>query len=273
VQKIPTFSTEEIFIRLLKNKSKTNYWRYISELRQRRTLDIYQKAVGLTKLTDKNEKIIGINVLAQFGYPRKHKTQTLKTYFDLLKKEKDINVISSTLYGIGHNNENLTDIQINLLCNYQYHKSATIRYSLIFALLGIENKNAINTLIKLSKDKDLDIRDWATFGIGSQIEADNLEIREALWERVTDTDKNTRDEAIAGLAKRKDQRVKEILKKELDEADNFSSLTLEAIENFNDKEFIKLIEQKIQKNKTEQTVNEDWLKITLSILENNKNDN
>ena len=270
MHKIPTFSNDEIFARLFKNKS--NYWNYIRELRKRKSKDIYEKVIKLTTSIDNNKKVIGINILAQFGYPRNHKKQILKTYFNLLKSESNLKVISSILYGIGHNNEGLTENQIDLICRFQTSRSATIRYSLTFALLGVKNKNAINTLIKLSRDKASDIRNWATFGIGSQTEADNIEIRDALWERVTDIDKNTRDEAIAGLAIRKDRRVKEILKKELDVADTFSSLTLEAIEHFNDKEFIELIEQKIHKNKTEQTVNEDWLKTILNTLKTNKND-
>lgn len=270
--KIPTFSNEEVFTRLLNNKSKSNYWNYIRELRKRKSTDIYQKATELTNSNDDHVKVIGINILAQFGYPRKHKKQTLKNYFNLLKSKNSINVISSILYGIGHNNEILTDNQIDIICRFKYSKSATIRYSLAFALSGVENDNAINTLIQLSNDKDSDIRDWATFGIGSQTALDNLEIRQALWERVNDTDRTTRDEAIAGLAKRKDHRIKEILKNELNKADNLSSSTLEAIEDLDDNDFIELIEQKINKNRTEQTIPEDWLVSTLEILKGNTKD-
>ena len=270
MQKIPTFSNEEIFTRLLKNKSKSNYWKYISELRKRKSTEIYQKATELSNSNHDKEKVIGIDILAQFGYPRKHKKQTLRNYFNLLKSKNSIKVLSSILYGIGHNNESLTGNQIDIICRFKSNRSATIRYSLTFALSGVENENSINTLIQLSKDKDSDIRDWATFGIGSQTEFDNLEIRQALWERVNDTDKNTRDEAIAGLAKRKDHRIKEILKHELNNADNFSSLTLEAIEDLGDTDFIELIEQKIQKNRTEQTINEDWLISILEKIKENK---
>lgn len=272
MQKISHFTTEEIFNRLFTNKSKTNYWRYITELRQRKTSDIYEKATELANAKDVNEKVIGIDILAQFGYPRKYSKQTLKTYFNLLKSENSIKVVSSALYGIGHNNENLTTYQINFICNYHTHKSATIRYSLTFALSGIENNVAIDTLIKLSKDKDSDIRDWATFGIGSQIELDNEAIREALFERLSDPDDDTKKEAILGLARRKDKRVKDLLKIELDNANNLSSPTLEAVEAFGDIDFIPLIEAKILKNRNEQTINEDWLIDSLEKLKENNND-
>ncbi len=167
MQKISTFTDEEILSRLLKNKSKTNYWNYIRELRKRKSTTTYQKATELTNSENNVEKVIGINILAQFGYPRKHKNRNLNTYFKLLKTENSIKTVSSILYGIGHNNENLSESQIDLICQFQSNKSATIRYSLTSALSGVENDNAIKTLIKLTKDKDSDIRDWATFGIGS----------------------------------------------------------------------------------------------------------
>jgi HEAT repeat protein len=260
------YSNEKLFERLLNNKSNKNYWNFITELRRRRDKDIFEKSVELMKSEIAKEKIIGINILAQFGFPRLHLKVILKIYFDLFKTETDKNVISSILYGIGHNNENLTEKQIDIICVYKVHKSVTVRYALVYAILAIDKSKAINTLIELSKDKDSDIRDWATFGIGTQIETDTQVIREALWERINDTDTTTRLEAIVGLAKRKDENIKEILKKELLEIDESGSLILEAIEEYNDKDFIFLIEEQIERNKKLKKVEEDWLLETLEKL-------
>jgi HEAT repeat protein len=57
------------------------------------------------------------------------------------------------------------------------------------------------------EDNDPDIRDWATFGLGVQGNADTPEIREALLERLDDGNPDTREEAVAGLGKRKELRV------------------------------------------------------------------
>ncbi|WP_337964809.1 hypothetical protein [uncultured Flavobacterium sp.] len=260
------YSNEKLFERLLNNKSSKNYWNFITELRKRKDNDIFEKSVELTKSEIVKEKIIGINILAQFGFPRLHLKEILKIYFDLLKTETDKNVISSILYGIGHNNDNLTDKQINVICAYKDHKSVTVKYALVYAILAIDKNKTINTLIELSKDKDSDIRDWATFGIGTQIETDTQIIREALWERINDTDTTTRLEAIVGLAKRKDENIKKILKKELLEIDEFGSLILEAIEEYNDKDFILLIEEQIERNQKLKKVEEDWLLETLEKL-------
>lgn len=263
---LTNYSNEKLFDRILNNKSNKNYWKYISELRKRKSKDIFKKSIELTKSEISKEKIIGINVLAQFGYPRLHQKEILKIYFSLLKTEKDKNVISSILYGIGHNNDKLTENQIDIVCSFKNHKSVNVRHGLVSAILAIDKTKPINTLIQLTKDKDSDIRDWATFGIGTQIETDNLIIRETLWERINDSDENTRFEAIFGLAKRKDQKIKDILKNELLKIDEFGSLILEAIEELNDKEFIALIEEQIKKNKVLKKVNEDWLVETLEKL-------
>lgn len=136
---------------------------------------------------------------------------------------------------------------------------------MVYAILGIDNIKTIDTLILLSKDKDSDIRDWATFGIGTQLETDTKTIQEALWGKVNDKDESTRFEAIFGLAKRKDENIRTVLKSELQKIDEFGSLILEAIEEFNDAAFISLIEEQI-KNKETKKVNENWLLDTLEKL-------
>ncbi len=260
------FSNEKIFDRLLNNKSNENYWKYISELRKRKSKDIFEKSITLVESEIVKNRIVGIDILAQFGYPRIQKKIILKKFFSLLKKETDKYAISSLFYGIGHNNDHLTNTEIDLICSFKKHKSSRVRYSLAFALLTKEESKAIETLIELSKDKDSEVRNWATFGIGTQSEKDNEIIREALWKRINDKDKSTKFEAIIGLAKRKDKRIKEILKNELIKIDEFGSLILEAIEEFNDKEFITLIEEQIKRNKVTEKVNEDWLFETLEKL-------
>ena len=51
------------------------------------------------------------------------------------------------------------------------------------------------------------MRDWATFGLGRQLEVDTPAVRAALVERLFDTEGDTADEALVGLALRDDRRV------------------------------------------------------------------
>ena len=52
-------------------------------------------------------------------------------------------------------------------------------------MLGHDSPAAVESLILLSADPDEDIRNWATFGLGSQAEGvDTPELREALVRRL-----------------------------------------------------------------------------------------
>ena len=74
------------------------------------------------------------------------------------------------------------------------------------------------------------MRDWATFGLGSQIDPDTPEIREALARRLNDQDRDTRLEALVSLAKRKDDRVLKPLLAELSSDQDVAELALTAAE-------------------------------------------
>ena len=261
------WTSEKIFTRLLNNKTQKTYWDNIRELRKRPSKEVYNQAYKLAYSQLEKEKIIGIYVLAQLGFnPRYQQEKTVDLYFELLKKEPSYKVIAAILSSISHNNEHLTTNQIITLAEYKTHTSANVRFQLALALSCLENDIAIQTLIELSKDSDADTRNWATFGIGSQIEKDTAEIRSALWNRISDKDENTRLEAISGLAKRKDQRIKEILKSELEAIDESGSLILESIESFGDENFISLLEKKVKENKKSKKVNEGWLLKTINTL-------
>lgn len=67
------------------------------------------------------------------------------------------------------------------------------------------DQQVIDTLMQLLVDSEPEARDWATFSL-AMTEKDNPQLRDALLERMEDTDFNTRSEAAVGLAKRKDPR-------------------------------------------------------------------
>jgi HEAT repeat protein len=70
-------------------------------------------------------------------------------------------------------------------------------------------------MIKLAQDRSLRVRDWATFGLGTQIECDNEDIRHVLYKNCFSKDHQIRHEAIKGLANREDKRAKAVILQEL----------------------------------------------------------
>jgi len=70
-------------------------------------------------------------------------------------------------------------------------------------------------LIELSCDKDRDVRDYATFGLGELMDRNTKAIRDALFARLKERDAEIVGQALIGLAKRKDPRVLKPLRKEL----------------------------------------------------------
>ena len=254
------WTDEKLFFRLVNNKSDKTYWDNIRELRSRANANNFNACVKLIKSSKPKERIIGIDIIAQLGLtPRPFFKESRKLFFDILKNEKDPKALLSVLYAIGHNNEKLKSDEIALLVSFKDNADEGVREGLVSALLSVDNKLTIDTLIHLTTDKVSHIRDWATFGIGTQIERDNKFIRQALWSRVDDKHQDTKLEAIVGLAKRKDLRIKEIIKRELLNGE-YGTLLFEAIEELNDKDILPLLIVNLQKAKKNKGISSDWIK-------------
>lgn len=84
---------------------------------------------------------------------------------------------------------------------------------------GDLSTEAVAALIRLMRDVDADVRDWATFALGTQSNLDGDEIRDALAARLDDEGADTRFEAAMGLARRGDGRALASLLVRLGEAD------------------------------------------------------
>ncbi|UII23575.1 hypothetical protein [Fulvivirga ligni] len=253
------WSSEKILQRLQLNKTKTTYWDNIQELRNRPDEEIFQKVYDFSQSENRKKRIIGIDVLAQLGPGRPYYKQNIELFFNLLGNEKDNDVLISLLYAIGHNNDYLHANEIKKMANFKSVDNAAVRKALVFALLGVDDELAIDVLIELSTDKSSEVRSWATFGIGSQVEVDNDKIREALWNRVNDKDQETKLEAIVGLAERNDLRVKEVIKRELIDGE-YGKILFEAIELIHGVEFIPLLKNNLSSGKNTSGVEAEWLK-------------
>lgn len=262
----------KLFEKAKKSKSQNLYWNTIFELRKFVDDQMVEKCFELINSNDEKSKIVAIDVLSQLGVKRNKFAKILiKNLFEFLEESVNEKLITSSLIAIGHNNKFLTKKHINFLEKFKNNKSKEIRYALVFSILTLENETATNILIKLSNDKSPRIRDWALFGLGTQIETDNHEIRKTLYKHCFDKDDQSKQEAIKGLANRNDERVYEIILNEL-QTENFGSLLFETIMQIkNGEKFLPELRKILKNCKKDNKVNDHWisdLKNCINILEN-----
>jgi HEAT repeat protein len=179
---------------------------------------------------DAGDRATGADILAQLGWgDQAFQSESVAILTDLLD-DPDSYVIYCAAVGLGHRGATSA---IPALLKHAEHPDSQVRDGVVFGLLGHEDDRAISALIRLAGDEDRDVRNWAVFGLGSQIDADSPEIREALRHALTDPDHEIRGEALVGLAKRGDSSlIPELLFEWRD--DNVSILSIEAAEETRD---------------------------------------
>ncbi|BAY73482.1 protein YibA [Nostoc sp. PCC 7120 = FACHB-418] len=192
-------------------EDEETYWNYVWILRARGGNEEFVAASKLCESPSPKERTLGVDILAMLGMPqRTFPQQSVDILLKLLSSESNSNVLSTIGFAFGY----LKDSRGVLpLINLKNHPDVDVRMGVVFGLISQSNELAIQALIDLSSDECEDIRNWATFGLGSQIETDTPAIRDALFARVIsetgqeDTIAEIRGEALLGLALRKDERV------------------------------------------------------------------
>lgn len=131
-------------------------------------------------------------------------------------KDRSIAVVLQAIYALGRNYPLKMPAAIrDAILPFTDHSSAEIRHAVAYSISGSNTRKATDALIRLSRDEDTDVRNWATFGLGSEFRSDGLDIRRALHARTKEPDIEIRNEAILGLAIRKDLRSYRLIRKEL----------------------------------------------------------
>lgn len=203
-----------------------NRWPIIERLRQLGVETALSHAEQLLRSTSPLERANIADVLGGFGTAEAQASKECVRLLSSALRHEDVpDVLSDVLSALSHHSfEDTQDVR-----SLARHPDGNVRFSVAFALIGHDDEESISALIELSSDEESDVRDWATFGIGSMTELDTPDIRQALVNRLNDPDNDTRAEAIVGLAERHDPRVLEAVKKEL-LCPTLGSLILEAAE-------------------------------------------
>lgn len=173
----------------------------------------FHKALEFCQSTDPAVREQGAFVLGQLGTPeRPFSEESFPVLIDLLDNDPVEDVRAAAAFALGHLGNPKA---VSSLIAHADDDSAEIRFGLAFALGNFDEPEVVAPLIALSTDADNDVRTWAVFSLGTCLEMDNAALRGALVARLSEKDAEIRGEALIGLAKRKDERVLEPLKREL----------------------------------------------------------
>ncbi len=224
-------STPEIVQVAITTTDEDICWDNIWVLQARGGKEELAAAAALCASLDPNERIVGVNILGQLGIPERTFPQACgDVLLKLIATESDSNVLASIGIAFGHLKEPRGVLP---LVKFKNHPNPGVRMSVVLGLTAQEDPVAIAALIELSADDDGDIRNWATFALGSQVDADTPELRQALFDRAIletgadDPSAEIRGEALLGLAIRRDRRVINPLIEEL-ESEAVGILAVEA---------------------------------------------
>jgi HEAT repeat protein len=236
---LKALSTSDLIAEAELNLASEDLWDYVVALHFRPEEAVFQAARAWCLSSDAALRSLGADVLAQLGvWERPFREQSLPILWPLLD-DPSVDVLCSTLHALHYLDIAGAEPRLLPLLG---HESADVRYGLAVALLTIESDLAVNMLIHLSEDSDTDVRNWATFGLGSQIDMDSEEIRDALLRRVADLDNETRGEAFVGLARRRDKRVVVPLLVELS-SDCVGTLAVEAAKEIADPRLLDVLNE------------------------------
>ncbi len=175
---------------------------------------------------DPLDRETGAAVLAQLGCA--HPTfveESVELLIPLLDDENE-RVALAAAYALGHRR---SPRAIAPLLRRIDHPNEDVRFSIIAGLSWHDDPAAIDGLIRLTRDVDSDVRDWAAFGLGTLTDFDSPTLRDALASILDDPDDDVRGEAMVGLAKRKDLRALPAIEREL-RSESHSLLCVEAAE-------------------------------------------
>ena len=136
-------------------------------------------------------------------------TMTLLT--SRLRVETAASVLEAILEALGELGQ---PDRVELALPFATHADERVRSAVLVAMAGARSPDAIAAFIRASTDEADEVRDWATFELGSQLgdaedptRDDIPGVVEALLARLDDAHDDTRCEAIVGLARRRDRRV------------------------------------------------------------------
>jgi HEAT repeat protein len=135
-----------------------------------------------------------------------HLPEVLPELLAMLDLDQPVEVMVAAIEALGHA---WTESACLAVIPFANHPDESVRLAAVRSMPGGVTSKAgsmrvATALIDRLRDDDLEIRDWATFGLSSILDVDSVEIRDALRINLEDPDYDVQCEALIGLARRGD---------------------------------------------------------------------
>jgi hypothetical protein len=199
---------EALFARtLIGDHDDKEAWAAVSRLRANGCQEIFDRAAAWCESDDPRKRARAADVLGQLHrapLPGASVGETEPLFRDesyslvtkMLEDQQDHLVLDSAITALGHLG---SEEAVPLILRFQDHSDENVRFAVSYALCCFPNKQtSVAGLLKLARDPDADVRDWAVFGLGVLSDADAPEIREALIQCLNDANEDVREEAAVG---------------------------------------------------------------------------
>lgn len=184
-------------------------WLVVAELHRRTDRPAFEGARRLATADSSSDRVLGLDILGQIGYvaDRPFLEETLPILIAACADART-EVLAAAITALGHVSDHRA---LSSVLRHAGHICHDVRNSVAVALPAVAGDppaaEAVAGLILLSADADPQVRDWATFGLGSQLDVDGESVRDALAARLLDDEGDTAGEALLGLARRGDRRA------------------------------------------------------------------
>jgi hypothetical protein len=155
------------------------------------------------------ERTLGADVMGRLvGVDPGARPAAMSALTAALSGETDACAVASIVAALGHVGfVEALDVIVPLAGN----SDPGVRLAVAFAVATLSpqplSRDVRFALIRLSGDAEPEVRDWATFGLGTLSNDDGPDVRAALLARAEDPQHTTRAEALFGLAVRRDPRA------------------------------------------------------------------
>lgn len=187
------------------------YWAIVAALQRRGDDDVFEAARELCLEPSDKARCLGVAVLGQLGaeHGRPFLDESLSLVLELCADDgASEDLLAACLHALG----SLEDARaLDAVLAHRRHADATVRLAVAHALPQVADEPprpaAVAAVTELLRDSDDDVRDWATFSLGSLFELDTPAIRDALVQQLDDRNDGVAAEAMAGLAARGDVRA------------------------------------------------------------------